>query len=427
MKYFKAALLIMLTMASAISAQEKLTLDECVSIALRENLSIQIAENASKIAENNYHPGNANLLPRLDLSSSATYNDNETNTNGATKNSAFTTNIVGLRATYTLFDGFGNTANYEKLKYLRDMSDLEQRDVIERTITKTVSTFYETARLSELVNIEFESLEISRDRLERVKNKQQYGQARSVDYLSALVDLNRDSVNYINTKTQLHHAKQRLNALLNREVDTDFYVELEVQFETIGDKETITNSALERNAAYKLALQNIKLSETDISIANANYLPILSLDANYGYNKTVDEFGINYADRNKNFSVGLNLSYNIFNGFRNSIQSQNAEIRFKNSELSEKAALLEMMTEISNTYQQYSDELVTLKLEKQNLQSAETNFLRTKELYELGQVTLTQFRESQLNFIRAKLNIANITYSVKVFEAELKRLAGILL
>ena len=47
-------------------SQEMLTLEDAVSIALKNNFSISIARNESKIAENNSTPGNAGLLPTLD-------------------------------------------------------------------------------------------------------------------------------------------------------------------------------------------------------------------------------------------------------------------------------------------------------------------------------------------------------------------------
>ncbi|MFQ6609464.1 MAG: TolC family protein, partial [Fidelibacterota bacterium] len=53
-------------------AQPELTLKQAISIALKQNYSIRIAENNYLITENNAHPGNAGLFPQLTLTSSAT-------------------------------------------------------------------------------------------------------------------------------------------------------------------------------------------------------------------------------------------------------------------------------------------------------------------------------------------------------------------
>lgn len=54
------------------------------------------------------------------------------------------------------------------------------------------------------------------------------------------------------------------------------------------------------------------------------------------------------------------------------------------------------------------------------------NFDRTQELFQLGQVTTTQFREAQLNWIRAELRLINEKYTAKFAEVELYRLSGTL-
>ena len=82
---------------------------------------------------------------------------------------------------------------------------------------------------------------------------------------------------------------------------------------------------------------------------------------------------------------------------------------------------------MENNYQAYKNSLFVLKVQQKNLQPAQLNFNRTKELYDLGQVTTTQFREAQLNLIYAKNNILSAKYDAKINEIQLLRLSGKLL
>ena len=66
-------------------------------------------------------------------------------------------------------------------------------------------------------------------------------------------------------------------------------------------------------------------------------------------------------------------------------------------------------------------------MERMNLTASQANFERTRDLFELGQVTTVQFREAQLNLMRAKSNIAAGEYAVKLNEIILLQLAGMLL
>jgi outer membrane protein TolC len=85
------------------------------------------------------------------------------------------------------------------------------------------------------------------------------------------------------------------------------------------------------------------------------------------------------------------------------------------------------MKEITDAHETYRNARFVLQLEKRNLSAAELNFKRTEELFHLGQVTNTQFREAQLNLIRALSTISNAKYTAKLNELELLRLSGMLI
>ena len=70
---------------------------------------------------------------------------------------------------------------------------------------------------------------------------------------------------------------------------------------------------------------------------------------------------------------------------------------------------------------------MVLDLESSSLEAAKLNFKRTQELYHLGQVTTTQFREAQLNLIRAKSSMSWAKYEAKLNEIILMKLSGRLL
>ncbi len=427
MKSNRIIVTIALFFAGTLIAQQKITLEQSINIALNENLNIKIVRNSNEASKNNVNIGNAGLLPQIGLSASTIYNDNEFNNNGIKTNQSYTSNYVGVNATYTLFDGFNNIESYAMLKTQSKISDYQTQNVIEQNILQVTSTYYYVASLTDQLDIRKESLQISKERLERTSNKREYGQAKSIDYLSALVDLNQDSVAYINSETLLKQAKQNFNNLLNRDVYLEFDVDFDVAYEIIPHRDELINIAEDKNASYKATKENIDIAASNINVASSSFYPQISIDANYSLYNTQNELFVNLNNKNRGFSTSLNLSYNLFNGFKNSIQKQNAEIYLKNAEHEKNYELLSLITEISNTYQQYANSRISLKLENNNLESAELNFNRSKELYNLGHLTNTQFRESQLNLIQAKSNISSLKYSVKNYEAELERLAGILL
>jgi outer membrane protein len=215
-----------------------------------------------------------------------------------------------------------------------------------------------------------------------------------------------------------------LNTLLDRDLSTDFTVELEVAFSEIDSPEAIRETAMKENASYRTAVESLNQARISRNITRSAYVPELSLSASYGYDRIADELDFSLNDPTRNWDVRATLSLNIFNGFRRRIDSNNAALRVRNGELLEKQANLELESELANAHESYRNSLTVLRLEERNIESARVNFKRTSELYNLGQVTSTQFREAQLNLIKAETNVSTATFDAKLDEIELLRITG---
>jgi len=422
-----SALILIASISQFTFAKDLLTLEDAIVITLKENHSVQVARNNAEISENNAHPGGAGLLPRVDITAGTNYNDNELKTAAGSVYESSTVNSANIQASYTLFDGLGNIYTYKKLNSLSESGQLQTRNQIELSILEVSNQYFTVTEASENLKLAKESLEISRQRLEREQNRSQYGQSNTIKVLSAEVDFNTDSVSYVNNQLALDQSKRELNVLLNRDVNTDFRVKSEVEFENNFNLPEIQFNAVENNAAYLLTKNNTKQSEFDVKIASSAYMPQLNFQTSYGYNQTENEWVVALDDPNRNFTAGLNLSFNLFNGFQNSVNKQNAQIQLKNERILQDEALLSLQSDVANNYQAYQNSLYVLKVQQKNLEPAQLNFTRTKELYDLGQVTTTQFREAQLNLIQAKNNILSAKYDAKINEIHLLRLSGKLL
>ncbi len=124
------------------------------------------------------------------------------------------------------------------------------------------------------------------------------------------------------------------------------------------------------------------------------------------------------------FSTGLTLSFNIFDGGRKKAQKQNAIISIDNTKMQLEYEKLQLFTDIDNSYANYNHNLEVLATNEANLKASELNFERSKEYFGLGQINSTQFREAQLNYSRAKVNISISRFSAKLSEVNLVYLSG---
>ena len=148
-------------------AQEILTKDKAVDLALKYNYGILIAKNNVAIAKNNASVYNSGFLPNVSVNAGTTLRVNDTEvdfqdgSNSDTNGAESTNYNASIGLNYTLFDGLGRAYNYKKLKESFQLSELEAETVIENSLLQLFIVYYEVAKLTENNKNIQSSLEIS--------------------------------------------------------------------------------------------------------------------------------------------------------------------------------------------------------------------------------------------------------------------------
>lgn len=423
-------LLLFLTFSSF--AQDTLSLENAIALALENNYGIKVARNNVQISNNNATLGNAGLLPTINVNGGGNYSNVNTRLRfgdptmpevRASGVQARNMNAsVGLN--YVIFDGLGTIYNYKSLVAQNVQSEVQARLNIENTIAVVANTYYQLGMAQQAYLIAYEALRISDERLKRQEIKREYGTAVTVDILNARVDKNADSVNFVNARLNLENTRRELNFLLGGDIETVYAVESKLQFRDNFNLENLKKEAEAQNAELLSARYNQTISELNYKVARANYFPTLSLNGNYNFNREDREVGLLLLNQNYGFTGGATLAWNLFNGSRQQIRVQNAKINIENSRNLLEQAQLRLEKDLLNAWNTYQKAIYIYNIEIANLTTAKANFERTRELFNIGTVSTTQFREAQLNFLRSQNSIVNATYTAKMAEIELLRLSG---
>ena len=431
-KTFISVLACSMMLAQAQTAQ--LTKDEAAKLALENNYGIKISTNNVKIAENNKSILNSGFLPTLTGNGGIVYNIDDTEATFANGN---VTTLDGaesnrynatLNLNYTLFDGLGRLYNYRSLKEQYNLSELQARETIENTLLQLFSVYYNVAQLSENVDLQKQSLLISKDRFTRVAYQFDYGQATKLAVLNAEVDVNNDSVALLNTQQLLLNAKRDLYVVIGKNESPDFEVDTDVQLNLTPDKQELYDKVKKNNVALLQLDKNIQISDFQLKANRAGYLPTIGLTGSYGWNRNNNNAAAFVANStNVGLSGGINLTWNLFDGGRTRTQVQNAKISYDTQQLQKGQVELEVMRDFNNAWEDYQTKLFVLEAQEKNVQTNANNFNRTQEQFKLGQVTSIEFRQAQINLINAQ-NARNIAkYEAKLAELQLLQLSGDLL
>jgi len=406
-------------------AQEVLTIEQAVELALKNNYDIQIAKNDAEIASRNNTVGNAGMLPRVDAAVADNYTLNNLNqkfTNGTeiNRNDVTGNNIsAGVALNWTLFDGLKMFATKGKLKRLAEIGELQFKDEIQTSVANVMNAYYDVVRSQQQVKAIEEAIKISDERVKLADMKFQVGSASKVDLLQAKVDLNEQKSNLLTQRKTIEQRKGDLNNLLARNIETDFSVTDSIPF-----TDPNLSADLEKNFQLQTAMKNVEVAKFAKKEAFSQFLPNLNGNVGYSYSRANSTAGFSLFNQSYGLNAGFSLNIPLFNGLNTIRQNKVASIQILSSQFNLERTRFQIKLSNYKALKDFANAKEQLSLEEQNIQLAEENQKIALERFRLAQSTAIELREAQISFVNAQTRLVNARYSAKVAETEMKRLQG---
>ncbi|RZK20561.1 MAG: TolC family protein [Pedobacter sp.] len=422
--------LFLLSLSISCLAQEKLSLREAITIALQNNYDIKISKNEINIAKNNANIGNAGMLPTVDgtyTNGGSIQNTRQTPVTGedrVIRGARSTNNSYGADLNWTIFDGFTMFANYDRLKELQKQGEINAKLTILTTVSDVIAAYYDVVRQQQLLIAADSAIDVSVWRTNIAKTKLALGRGSKLDVLTAQVDYNTDTSNYIQIKNFLQIAKVRLNQLMVRDISSNFSVadSIDVDKGILFSKQA--EIAAQQNPNLQNAFINQKIASLNLkSIKGARY-PAISLNSGYSRAKSTSPTGFNQRFAANGFTYGVTASLNLFNGFLQRQQERNAKIDIENATLNVSKTKLDVNSQLLTAYQNYATYLDLVKLEQRNVDIAKENLDITMAKYRLGSIAPLELREAQRNAIDAQNRFIEMQFQAKIAETTLKEISG---
>lgn len=429
-KTFKRYIFLILFLAGNLQAQDRLSLEQAVQLALENNYDIKLNKNDVEQAKNNVSRANAGMLPVVtgNFSTNNTVsNTKQTLSSGQSqeRNGAKNSNLVyGPVLNWQVFDGFEMFARYDRLKELEQLGEANFKLTVQNTLAEVINNYYDLVSQQQQIKALSGALDISRLRLKNSNNRFKIGKAAKLEVLAASVDLNADTTNLLRQIDVYRSTKIRLNELLAREISTEFKVSDTIIISNNLLLNELQTSASQLNPNLQSALINRRIAEINLKEVKANRYPDVNINSGYNFSKSTSELGFARSSSGRGFNYGLSASVNIFNGYLQKRNEKNASLQIENSKLQFDKITQNISSQITSLYQTYQTNLELVKLEQENLGVAKQNMDITLEKFRIGSVAPLEFREAQRNYIDANARFTNSQFEAKLAEVALLQLSG---
>ncbi|UOX35650.1 TolC family protein [Flavobacterium sediminilitoris] len=415
-----------------LQAQETLTLESAIKIALENNYEIKIATNNLKIDETNNNLANAGLLPSINATltnNNSQLNTSQTQADGSvrTLNNAKNFNLnYGIGLDWTIFDGLRMFVKKEQLEVLEQQGKTELQASILSKISDVYLTYYDLVQQQQVMASIDSAIVISNQRLTTARNRFTIGKASKLEVLNAQVDLNTDKSLLLKQKEIYKTTKIKLNELLARELQTDFKVIQDILIEENLNYEELKEMALQQNPQLQTQILSKKLVDLNLKNVKGNRYPTVRLTSGYNFSRSEASLGFITQSSGQGFVYGVSASIPVFNGFLQNKNEKVAKYEVENATFLLDQQKVTLESQIASLFASYETNLELVKVEEQNTEIAKQNLDITLAKFRIGTITTIEFRTAQQNFIEASVRYSNAQYQTKLSEINLKELAGTL-
>lgn len=428
-KYFICFFFAALFLLNA-SAQRTLSLQDALATALKNSYNIQLAKDNVDIANINNHIGVAGGLPvvnaqAIDNEQVTSINQKFPDPSRNVKRSGVSANNLSASVTGSilLYNGFRVKSAKQRLQELAGLNQDLLNAQIQNTLAAVTTGYYNVVRHQYFLKSIQQSVEVSKQRLDILKNRKEVGLANNADIFQAQLDFNTLLQSVQQQQLVIDQSKTDLLNLIFVTPDSAITITDTILIDPSIRLNEIKLSAL-KNPQIIAVEQQIKVNEMLEREVAALRSPSLRATTGFNVSNTTSAAGFILSNQSYGPTVGLNLSIPIYNGTILKRQQKVAEVNTRIAKTQRDIFLQSVETGVTRTYQTYTSAIAQLKTAKENYALSIELLKLVMQKFELGQATIIDVRVAQQSFETESFKIASLSYTAKVAEIELKRLAN---
>jgi outer membrane protein len=402
-----------------------LTLDEAVAIGLSSQPTIQARLFDYAAARHRVTQALSPLLPQLIGVVSATRSQSTALTTSPSTNIT-TPTVVNRQLSDTflaqvslsqlLFD-FGKTfAATEATRKLANVA-LESVELQRQLIALAVREAYTNINFSQrLIVVAQQSFDRAQLNLRSARGFFDVGTRPKSDVVRAEVDVANARLEIIRARNAERLARVALNTAMGIDVDTPTQIQDNLIYEPVQfDRMQHRAEALRQRPENRQAKLQVEVAEALERLAFRNFFPNLS---------GVGAYGGTSSDLNQSWSVGLSLSWTIFDGGNLIGRYQESKANFDAARARLRASELDIIQNVEQAEISAEEGQERIQAAQSAVASAEENFRLAQGRFDAGVGTILELTDAQLALTQAQNTEAQALSDFRIALYRLDRALG---
>lgn len=354
----------------------------------------------------------------------------------------------GISVQQTLF----NRSAFAAVRGARQLQDVNQLGVDRQAqvvVDSVRSAFYGALLAQEQARVAEQSVERTEATFREVSRQVEQGVTPKYQRLSTEVELANLRTQLVQARNRAQIAREGLKLALGLPMDQPIALEGELELNRAGllldlTKDEAVAMAFEHRPDLEQARLNVELRQIEENTVRGEAFPTLSAVADFSYSGRVpdtrsqtltdptDPFSFSVEDRgffNTDFwdpsvSVGLQLSWTIFDGQQRRARLEQQQVAINRAEIQREQQEAAIQLEIEQAIQNLRAAHQRLQAQEQNVETAELNYEYTNERVQNGVSTQLELREASTQLDESRLNYLQAVYDYLSARGALERATG---
>ncbi len=410
-------------------AQTPLSLQDAVSVGLKNNYEIQITNKQVSIAENNDSWGAAGAYPTINFGVNLNNRFDNQPLQTSDERYKYSTNtlypFVNLR--WTLFNGFSTRISKKNYEALKNSAQGYETIAIENTLQDIIVGYYQALLEKEKLAVQERVMKLSHDKYNDIIERQKLGAAVTFDVLQFKNAFLSDSVSYISQQIMVDNAIRSLQLVMADAENTPYDLTDKFDFEIQAYQlEDLIAKVKTENQVLQTQKLNEQIQENSVQMSRSSLYPNISVNAGIDHfaNRITPDIGSSSTNWRRDFYANLSISYTIFNGFSRKRNIQNAKIQSEITRTQTQQTEHSLVNSIQALHGMYELRVQLFNVTEENMKTAELNLQIAEDKFKSGTISSFIFRDIQLIYQNAAIARLTALYNLIETNTELTRMTG---
>lgn len=419
---------------------EPLTLRKAVEISLQKNPQLRAASHRAEAADFGIARARAGFLPKVDAGETFQHSDNPVFAFGTLLNqgrftqadfdvnrlnhpgaiSNFRTQISLVQPIYT---GGKSSILFEQARLASEAAKHSRDRARQELMFVVAKAYYSVLVSQERLEVVKAALRTAEANLEMAQARFDAGFVVASDLLSAQVRLAALQQELASANNQVALQKAALNEAMGLPLDEPFTLadRLAERANPYQKLEDLAALALGRRPDYREAQATERSRDQGVSLARSSFFPTLSAATSYEVNT------LNFvADGQDNWSLGVVLQVNLFNGGADSARLAEAKAERAKTQAEREGLANRIRLEAREAWLKVETARERVRVAARAVEQAEESLRIVQDRYGQGLTTIVELLTTEASVTQARSNVINAFYDLNVGLAQQELALGTL-